>query len=818
MITVLGFFLAGVFLWQSADPPDISGRWTGDEWGQVVLEEKQTGTYEGTYTDTFGTQAGELQLQWSRIERRFKGTWREGEDRYGKISVRMLDDRIRGAWTTNEKSRINPANPELADLLWVRPPTAAAVATPGIHVKFRLHGEKHSREMLRKNIGFDQLSIMGSGITGTIEGKASDNLVAVLAHRCRLESFEETEHRGKKYWDATFFVPQGPTSDGSNLQLSQKRLDQMHEQGVQFWLDHHRDQFPSGKKHRLDQPSEPDAPAGEPNAQSLAARPEVLSASEAIEQGQALYNSRKKVTVRYRVASATSRQVMDEQGKTSQRWYLSSKEATDRIDPTSFSIQLSPEAEAELHKLGVTNVPRHYLGKTIEVEGAVYGAGLDLISRPDTIWIYHMDVTSLGQIRIVDSAAERPKTTTAMPKRLHDFPTGDRFKTIAYSADGKLIAIAKDKDDWKRSVEILDAGLVAGKTIVSLKLTTKEEDALLAATEGLPHFEVEALAFSPDAKVLAVGTGLGQVKLFNARTGELVLSLDDEPAKLAEKKTPEKLKSLRRAIGSAQSLAFSPDGSLLASCGSSFEEVPLVFDAIERGGLGRSATGPGRLKVWEVKTGTLKHDLVGHSHADAVSFSADGTLLASSGRWGGDRDNGTGVIIWNALTGKQVSTILQEANSGTHAVVFSPTNKLVAIGSRHYDKENDTYTTAVSVAYALSGITEWKQTIPGWANPKAFSPDGKSVVVLCGGQSIRFIKTETGEVQHEIKSADFLPATPRQGSQWFDFAITPTDPRLAIGGVDKEGKVSVEIWDLGGLGSAASSAPAKDGEKQDGKQ
>src|SRR4029079_8367397 len=93
----------------------------------------------------------------------------------------------------------------------------------------------------------------------------------------------------------------------------------------------------------------------------------------------------------------------------------------------------------------------------------------------------------------------------------------------------------------------------------------------------------------------------------------------------------------------------------------------------------------------------------------------------------------------------------------------------------------------------------------------------KMVVTLCGGESIRFIKTETGEVQHEIKCADFLTATPRQGAQWTDFAITPTGPRLAIGGVDKERKGSVEIWDLQGLG-AAKSAPAKEGEGKDGKR
>ncbi len=156
--------------------------------------------------------------------------------------MRRVKGEVRGAWTTSQESGIESGRPELAELSWVRPSTDAAVATPGIRVKLRLNIEKHSAAMLRKNISFDGLSIMGSGIKGMIEGKASDNLTAVLAHRCRLESFEES---GKKHFDAALFVPQDRTSDGANIELSQKRLDQMQEQGVEFWLDHHRDQLSS---------------------------------------------------------------------------------------------------------------------------------------------------------------------------------------------------------------------------------------------------------------------------------------------------------------------------------------------------------------------------------------------------------------------------------------------------------------------------------------------------------------------------------------------------------------------------------------------
>jgi serine/threonine-protein kinase len=400
-------------------------------------------------------------------------------------------------------------------------------------------------------------------------------------------------------------------------------------------------------------------------------------------------------------------------------------------------------------------------------------------------------------------ADSQPKTKAA-PKRIHQFQISEKVNTLAYAADGKWIAVANGNptfvlqtngksrvvDDWQPSAEILDAAI--GKTVVSLKLTTNEEDTLLAATERVPPFEVEALAFSPDGNVVAVGTSVGQVKLFSARTGELVRSLDDVPAKRADQKTPEKLKSLTRAMGSVASLAFSPDGSLLATCGGSMSDVPLVLDRVERG-LTRRVTGPGRLKLWEVKTGKLKHDLAGHSQVDAVAFSPDGKWLASAGRWQHAHEWGTGVILWNPQDGKKMRTFEKEANGGTHAVAFSPNSKRLVFASRHFDKENDTSTTAISLAYTQSGIMDWQLTVPGWAKPKAFSPDGKSVAVLCHGQSIRFLDTESGTLKHVIQSAN----SP-EGGRWNDLAIAPEVRRLVIGGVDADKRGVLTMWDLDG--------------------
>ncbi len=313
-------------------------------------------------------------------------------------------------------------------------------------------------------------------------------------------------------------------------------------------------------------------------------------------------------------------------------------------------------------------------------------------------------------------AAPASAPSTPGTARVDHFKTGASVRTIACSADGNLVAVAHGgptlallengrsavKDNWKPAAEIL--GARTGKTVVVLKLTTADEDAVLGATERVSHFEVTALAFSPDGKVVAVGTSIGQVKLYDARTGALLRLLDDHAGKLADKETPENWTALERAMGSVASLEFSPDGSMLATCGGSFGDFSRVFRASER--LDERSTGPGRLKIWNVKTETLKHDLIGHGDANAVAFSPDGSLFASAGSWRSDAETGTGVIVWNGTTFTKVRTVSIEANGGTDSVAFSPDGTLMAISSRHFDKDkaNDPGTSIVSLANAESGM------------------------------------------------------------------------------------------------------------------
>ncbi|QDT92178.1 serine/threonine-protein kinase [Gimesia algae] len=134
MLAALSAVVLGMCFWQATEPPDIAGEWKSEGWGTVILNREEAGLYAGTYKQPDNVASGTVDLKWSRIERRFNGTWREGEARFGKLSIRLADDEIRGAWTTSRQSRVNPGTPELADLLWVRSPEAN-VPTDNISIK-----------------------------------------------------------------------------------------------------------------------------------------------------------------------------------------------------------------------------------------------------------------------------------------------------------------------------------------------------------------------------------------------------------------------------------------------------------------------------------------------------------------------------------------------------------------------------------------------------------------------------------------------------------------------------------------------------------
>ncbi|MGA3325281.1 MAG: protein kinase [Terriglobia bacterium] len=243
-----------------------------------------------------------------------------------------------------------------------------------------------------------------------------------------------------------------------------------------------------------------------------------------------------------------------------------------------------------------------------------------------------------GTTRLWDLASGRPaQTLTGQAKE---------FTLIAFSPDGKLLASASNE----RMVKLWDGA--------SGTLRQK-----LSGDASYPF------AFSPDGKLLASVASNTKVRLWDVASGTLRQTLAEHP-------------SLVTAI------AFSPDGTVLASAG-----------MIEN-----------QIKLWYVASGALLKALSGHTDTiTSIAFSPDGKLLASGS------DDKT-VRLWDVTTGTLTQTLMGHTE-GVSSVVFSPDGRLIASGS----DDRTVKLWDVASATLRQTLTGHDSNVPS----VAFSPDGK---------------------------------------------------------------------------------------------
>ena len=145
------------------------------------------------------------------------------------------------------------------------------------------------------------------------------------------------------------------------------------------------------------------------------------------------------------------------------------------------------------------------------------------------------------------------------------------------------------------------------------------------------NLSVEAVALSPDGKLVASGGFDNNVHISHAATGRL-------------------LRILYGYSYSVESLAFHPDGKMLAS-----------------------GSSDGTIRLWRVRDGLLQRVLRGHkSMVQALAFAPDGKTLLS-----GSRDETLGV--WDISSGKRLQTIAGQKQNIV-SVALSSDGKLLASG------------------------------------------------------------------------------------------------------------------------------------------
>ncbi|MDQ3013939.1 MAG: WD40 repeat domain-containing protein, partial [Acidobacteriota bacterium] len=272
-------------------------------------------------------------------------------------------------------------------------------------------------------------------------------------------------------------------------------------------------------------------------------------------------------------------------------------------------------------------------------------------------------IASAGEVHVKlwELATGRPLKDlgNAVPVRLGELDLGKNQQAIGHKSDVYTVAFSPDSKklvsggmDGKVIIWDLISGDVTGSASVSgnlgyLHMSLSADGQMLAiVTNGTAElldlvtrkktrtinirtgYYIHASAFSPDGKVLGIGS-LNQIKLWNAITGQ-------------------EIRTLTGHKNIVNDLKFSPDGQSLASGSGDF-----------------GGEWDNNIHLWEPATGKEKAVLDGWTNVViATAYSRDGKMLACA-------TSGAEIRLWDITNGKPVGTLSGHVSNVT-SLAFSP--------------------------------------------------------------------------------------------------------------------------------------------------
>jgi WD40 repeat protein len=252
-----------------------------------------------------------------------------------------------------------------------------------------------------------------------------------------------------------------------------------------------------------------------------------------------------------------------------------------------------------------------------------------------------------------------PDNLNAPPRPfLQGMNVGGWIQSVAFSPDGSLVAIGNNNGNIHlREMESgKDRTVLKGHKGWISHMAFSPDGTQLASVSGFVNDKTvrlwntatgeelaviendlwppQSVAFSPDGEVVAFGTADGSINLWQVASG------------------PGDIEVLESQRGGVYSLAYSPDGSILAA-----------------------GANDGTIRLWEVASGTMQTMLEGHQKmVRDLAFRADGEMLASASHDGSVR-------VWQVSTGQE-QQVYQSRGDVVQGVAWSPDGTRLAMGSQ----------------------------------------------------------------------------------------------------------------------------------------
>ncbi|MDQ1639671.1 MAG: hypothetical protein QOF62_3010 [Pyrinomonadaceae bacterium] len=452
-------------------------------------------------------------------------------------------------------------------------------------------------------------------------------------------------------------------------------------------------------------------------------------------------------------------------------------------------------------------------------DGKILATGAQLVK----LW----DVESgkeIRTIRVTESNApmERPiafsydgsvLATGGGGVKLWDVATGNALRTLP--GDARALSFSPDQKT------------LAGADGTEIKLWNVATGQALQTLEG-SQLGVDAVAFSADGKLLAVGNSDNTVALWDSAKRQEVRVLKghvaaiatvavsgddkvlasalaagvagirrDDTIKIWDPLTGQLVRSLT-GRNSGHSIGLSNDGARLVSgsFGSTVSvwdvsqaeaqrkitvarESKFVPDRVALSSDGKLIAAGGRdneIKLWDAGSGRELFTLKGHRKSIRdLAFSPDNKLLASAGQ-------DAAIELWSVATGQELKTLAAHSG-GVGAIAFSADGKKLASGSQ--DR-------MILIWNIDSGDSEVAYLgHQASVNAVAFSPDGKKLASASEDGEIRIWEVPSPGPQPVVINRPLQTLTGHKGS--VNSLTFNADGKLLISG---SSDASIKLWDV----------------------